>query len=320
MNAPTEHRGPALIALAGPTASGKTDVSLALAERFGAHILNYDSVQLYAHLEIGSAKPTAEERARAPHHFYEYGSPAFEPTAGDYAKDAAALIGELLDKGERIVLVGGTGLYLRALVYGLAGAPPSKPEVRARILESYKDAGPEELHAALARVDPAAAERLPEKDRQRILRALEVYEQTGKPLSAWQEEHGFAAPRFDVRVLGLDVPRERLYERIEWRSAKMITQGLVGEVERLLAMGYKPEGRALSAIGYRHVLEFLAGGIDEARLIETLARDTRRYAKRQLTWWRGDEAVRWLPALDGPDAFLDAAAEIWGGEGEQAAR
>ena len=315
MNAPTEHRGPALIALVGPTASGKTDISLALAERFGAHIINYDSVQLYAHLEIGSAKPSADERARAPHHLYEFGTTEFEPTAGDYAKAAGALIGELLDAGERIILVGGTGLYLRALVYGLAGAPPTDPEIRTRIAERFEGAGPEEIHAALAAVDPQAAARLEINDRQRITRALEVFEQTGRALSDWQAEHGFAAPRFDVRCLGLEVPRERLYERIDERSAKMIAQGLIGEVERLLAMGYKAEGRALSSIGYRHVLAHLRGELDAAQLLETLARDTRRYAKRQLTWWRGDKSVTWLDATQGPADFIEAARRIWEGDG-----
>ena len=295
----------------GPTASGKTDLALAIAERFGAHILNYDSVQLYAHLEIGSAKPTAGERARAPHHFYDYGTPDFEPTAGDYSKNAGALIGELLAKDTRIILVGGTGLYLRGLVYGMAGAPPSKPEVRAALLARFEGASAEELHAALYKVDAGAAARLPVKDRQRILRALEVFEQTGKPLSAWQEEHGFAAPHFDVRYLGLDVPREELYRRIDERSAKMIAQGLLAEVEGLLAMGYKAEGRALSSIGYRHALERMRGESTDEQLLETLARDTRRYAKRQLTWWRGDEKVRWRNPLAGREEFLREAQALW---------
>lgn len=307
----TLHPGPALLALVGPTASGKTEVALALAERFGAHIVNYDSVQLYEGLEIGAAKPAPEERARYPHHLYDLGTPSFEPTAGAYAKAAGELLDSLLLEERRVVLVGGTGLYLRALCHGLSGAPPTSEETRATLEARFEGRPLEELHGELARVDPVAAARIGQRDRQRILRALGVYEQTGRPLSDWQEAHGFKESRFEPVLLGLASDRDALYKRIDERSARMLENGLLDEVERLLEMGYRPGGRALSSIGYRHALEYRAGNWSREETLELLARDTRRYAKRQLAWWRPDERVQWMNTSEGPGPFVDAAAKYW---------
>ena len=310
---PTQHRdaAPPLLALVGPTAGGKSAVALELAGRFGAHVVNYDSVQLYRGLEIGSAKPTPEERSRFPHHLYDLGGPEEELSAGTYAKAAGELLEELLARGERVLLVGGTGLYLKALCRGLSGAPAADAAVRARIESRYAGEACEALHGALARVDPAAAGRIQPRDRYRLLRALCVFEQTGRPLSDWHEAHGFATERFSPVCIGLAADRQTLYKRIERRSRQMIGRGLLDEARSLEAMGYRPGGRALSSIGYRHALSRLAGETSEEEMLETLVRDTCRYAKRQMTWWRKDTSVRWTEAGQDISAAVLEATRIW---------
>lgn len=309
--AATAHRGPPIIALVGPTASGKTEVSVALAERFGAHIVNYDSVQLYRGLEVGACKPSPELRERYPHHLFDAAGPGEDLSAGQYADLARALLEDLLSEEERIVLVGGTGLYLRALLHGLAGAPATEPAVRDRLARRFEGIPTPQVHAALARVDPALAGRLQPNDRQRITRGLEVFEQTGRPLSQWQREHGFARERFEARKLGLASERETLYKRIDRRSGELIEQGLLAETGRLIAAGYDPEGKALGSIGYRQAVEHLRGDLPAERLSEEIARQTRRYAKRQLTWFRREPGVSWLDPAEGPGPFVDAAESLW---------
>ncbi|MEW6775236.1 MAG: tRNA (adenosine(37)-N6)-dimethylallyltransferase MiaA [Bdellovibrionota bacterium] len=310
---PTGHReAPKLVALIGATASGKSAAALELAGRYSAHVVNYDSVQLYRGLEIGAAKPTPEERARFPHHLYDLGGPDEEITAGAYAKAASALIDDLLSQGGRIILVGGTGLYLRALCKGLSGAPPTEPAMREALESRFAGTPTPAVHEALAKADPLAAERIGKNDRQRIFRALAVFEQTGRPLSDWQASHGFREERYSPALIGLAVKRETLYKRIGERSRSMLEAGLLEETRGLLEKGYPPEGAALSSIGYRQAVEHLSGRMPLEAVLGSLEQDTRRYAKRQLTWWRGETGIEWVPADDDVEAAVGAAGKAWG--------
>jgi tRNA dimethylallyltransferase len=297
-----------VIAIVGPTASGKSDLALLLAESFNGEIVNYDSVQIFRGLDIGSAKPSPAERHRVPHHMIDIREPADLFTAGDYQREAREVLDDLRRRGRVPVLVGGTGLYLRALTEGLFQGPTRSEHWRAR-LEAISEAhGREYLHRLLVRLDPEAARRIAARDKPKIIRALEVRLETGKPLT----EHLKAEPRrplkgFRICVLGLDPPREECYRRIDLRVETMFQRGLVDEVRGLLARGVPPDAKPLGAIGYRHVLANLdnTGGWDDT--IRMIQRDTRRYAKRQLTWFRRLANTTWF---DGPGNNKEIKEEV----------
>jgi tRNA dimethylallyltransferase len=286
---------PGVVAVVGPTGSGKTELALALARAVGGEIVNADSRQVYRGLDIGSAKPTPTERAALPHHLFDVVAPDAVFDCVQYRALAVEALAGVAARGRVAVLVGGTGLYLKALRYGLFPGPPRDAELRAR-LAAAEAATPGELHRRLAATDPAAAARLHPHDRVRLIRALEVYELSGRRLSEWQDEHRFAGEAVAMVSIALDVPRAQLYERLDRRCAAMLAEGLIAEVEGLWSSGYGPELPALQSIGYREVGRYLRGecSLEEAR--DDMARATRRYAKRQLTWFRADPTIRWLTA------------------------
>jgi len=283
-----------ILALVGPTGTGKTALSLALAERLGAEIVNCDSRQVFRGLDIGSAKPTPAERARAPHHLFDVAAPDEAFDAARYAALARAALAAIAARGRPAIVVGGTGLYLKALRYGLLAAPRRDAGVRAR-LAADEAAAPGTLHARLARLDPASAARLHANDRLRLIRALEVLELTGTTLSAWRAGHGFARAAVPMRVVGLTLLRPALYARLDARCAAMLDAGLLDEVRALRAAGFGAT-RALASIGYRELGAHLDGRCALPAALAAMQQATRNLAKRQLTWFRADATVQWMDA------------------------
>ncbi len=291
-----------LLAVVGPTASGKSDLALRLCRRIDGEVVNADSVQVYRRFDIGSAKPTPAQRAEVPHHLIDVFDPLDAVDAARFVQLARAQIAEIISRGKQPVLCGGTFLWVRALVYGLAAAPAADERIRARHREEAERFGRPWLHARLLEVDPESHTRLAPNDLVRVSRALEVFELTGRPLSALQAAHGFRDPEYDVRFVGIRHDPARLTERIEQRVREMLEQGWLDEVRGLLRDGYGA-ARGLRSVGYRQVAEALATGAeaDLQSLSLSVTRATRVFVRRQLTWLR-DEPVSWL-SPDGVDDF-----------------
>jgi tRNA dimethylallyltransferase len=285
---------PPLVVLCGPTAAGKTAAALELARYCELEVVSADSRQVYRLMDIGTAKPTREERGLVPHHLLDVVWPDEIFDAARYAILAAEAIDGVLARGRLPVLVGGTGLYIRALTEGLVATPGADPVVRQR-LEAQADAeGGAFLHRRLAEVDPAAAALLHPNDRVRVVRALEVFELTGRRLSDWQQDHGFRERPYRLLKIALAPPRTELYRRIDARAAAMLAGGLIEETAALLAAGYSPHLKALQTIGYREAVRLLAGECTRDQALADLQQATRRYAKRQLTWFRADSEMIWV--------------------------
>ncbi|MGA9719762.1 MAG: tRNA (adenosine(37)-N6)-dimethylallyltransferase MiaA, partial [Acidobacteriaceae bacterium] len=296
---------PLLVVLLGPTASGKTALSLVLAEKFNGEIVSCDSVAVYRDFEIGTAKPSAEERARVPHHCIDIISPDHEYSAGDYQRDARAAIHEITARGRMPIVTGGTGLYLRALLEGLFAGPRRSEPLRARLKRSgmrYKSGW---LSRVLEKLDPVAASRIHPNDTPKLIRAIEVSLEARRPITeAWSAG---AEPLTGYRVLriGLAPERKALYARIDARARAMFERGLVEETRRLMEK-YGGERKIFDALGYRQAKLLLAGELTEAQATEAAQRGHRNYAKRQLTWFRREPEVRWL-AGSGDDAEIQQA-------------
>jgi tRNA dimethylallyltransferase len=297
---------PLLVVVLGPTASGKTALSLMLAEKFNGEIVSCDSVAVYRDFEIGTAKPTLEERARVPHHGIDIASPECDYSAGDYQRDARAAIAEIAARGRLPIVTGGTGLYLRALLEGLFEGPRRSEPLRARLKRSAMRHGAGWLSKLLGRLDPAAAERIHPNDTPKLIRAIEVSLETRQPITkAWTAG---AEPLTGYRVLRLGLAPERaaLYRRIDARAAAMFRRGLVEETRRLIAK-YGAERKIFDALGYRQAKQLLAGELSEAQAIEAAQRGHRNYAKRQLTWFRREPEVKWLAGF-GDDSEMQRTA------------
>ncbi len=300
--------------MVGPTASGKTRLGIELAERLGGEIISADSQQVYQDLEIGTAKPTADERARVRHHLVDCISPGEVLSAGEFARRADAAVLEIASRGRLPIVVGGTGLWVRALLQGLVEVPQADPELRARLEAVAAREGKEAMHARLAALDAAAAAQIPVQNLVFVLRALELYELTGERPSELKARHAFSRLRYHARVLGLSPSRELLYRRIDARAKAMFAQGLVAEVARLVEAGHR-DAPAMKALGYRQALGVLDQQLDLPTAISLTARDCRHYAKRQLTWFRADPLVEWLPWPAEPAALADGLAQLgWRGE------
>lgn len=267
---------------------------MSLCRRFDGELISADSVQVYRRFDIGSAKPTPAERAVVPHHLVDVFDPLDAVDVARFVQRARACIDDIAARGKRPIVCGGTFLWVRALVYGLANAPAADESIRARHRREAEEHGRPWLHARLLDVDPASHARLAPNDLVRVSRALEVYELTGKPLSALQAEHGFRRAAYDVRFVGIRHERARLAERIEGRVAQMFERGWLEEVRGLLSDGYG-QARALRSVGYRQVAEALASGapIDRAALAARVSQATRVFVRRQLTWLR-EEPVYWI--------------------------
>ncbi len=295
--------------LVGPTASGKTAVGLELARLMAAEIVSLDSMAVYRGLDIGTAKPSAADRAAVPHHLIDLIEPDREFSLAQYVAAAEEQLAVLQRQGREALFVGGTPLYLKALLRGIFRGPPADWPLRRRLEAEAHRQGPQWLHQRVAAVDPAAASKLHPRDVRRLIRALEVFETTGRPISELQQQFERARPAEVCRVFVLDWPREALYARIDARVDSMFTSGLVGEVQALLA-GAKPLGRtARQALGYREVLEHLEGqrGLDET--IALVKTRTRQFAKRQLTWFRSLSECRWVK-LTGDEELPQVARRI----------
>jgi tRNA dimethylallyltransferase len=283
---------PRVAVLVGPTAVGKTAVALELAEAVGGHIINADSLQVYAEFDVGTAKPTPGELARVPHHLVGVVRPGEPYDAARYAREAREVIARLQAQGIPPLVVGGTGLYIKALLGGLFHQDNDFPELRRRLREELHTLGLPRLYDRLCRLDPATARRLAPGDTYRILRALEVVEGTGRPLSELHAAHGFQDRPYHTLKLGLTLPREELYRRIEARVEAMLAGGWLEEVRGLLAR-YSPALKPFKAIGYRHLVAVLQGRCPLPEAVAEIKKETRRYAKRQLTWFRADPEVQW---------------------------
>jgi len=285
---------PSLTIICGPTAVGKTKLALELAEFFDGEIISADSRQVYRLMDIGTAKPSPEEQQRVCHHLIDVVWPNEEFNAARYVALAGAAIQKTRRHHKRPFLVGGTGLYIKALTEGLLDAPGADPELRKRLHDKAEQEGSEILHAELARFDPVSAARLHPNDLIRIVRALEVFHQSGRPLSELQNEHGFNAGRYRTLKIGLTCERDILYDRIDRRSEAMFQNGLLEEAERILQAGYDPGLKIFRTIGYRQAFALLRGEISPEGAVEDLKRCTRRYAKQQVTWFRKDKSIIWL--------------------------
>ncbi|UFS69048.1 tRNA (adenosine(37)-N6)-dimethylallyltransferase MiaA [Geomonas sp. RF6] len=285
-----------IIVVAGPTGSGKSALALQLAERIGGEIVNADSMQLYRGMDIGTSKPAPEELERVPHHLFSIVSPDTNFSASDYRREAAAAISDIESRGRTPIVVGGTGLYIKALLHGLVDSPTGDPELRL----AFQDLSGDELLERLREVDPETAARLHPNDRVRLVRALEVYSQTGRAISDFRAEHAFADTEYEALKLAPKVERAALYNRIEDRVDRMMEGGLLAEVASLMERGYGVEHKAMRAIGYKELCAHLAGEISLPEAVALIKRDTRRYAKRQLTWFTRDNEIYWL---EYPESF-----------------
>ncbi len=292
------------VALTGPTASGKTSLSLSIAERFGMEILSCDSMQIYRRMDIGTAKATPAERARVPHHLLDIREPDERFSAQDYADEALAVAREVEMRGAHPLFVGGTGLYLDAVLRGSGETPPSSPDYRARFeAETKTEEGRKKLFERLTAVDPESAAATHENNVRRVLRALEIFDATGIPKSEWDRRSKERKSEFDVCCLTLDAhDRETLYRRADLRVDRMLEDGLLDEVRTLYRDGFlPPDSTAAQAIGYKELLGVVGGGVSLAEAKEQLLVATRHYVKRQLTWFRGTPARVYIDTEDGKE-------------------
>jgi len=298
------------IVVLGPTATGKSALGMLIARRLGGLIIGADSVQVYRGLDAGSCKPPLAAREEVPHALIDVADPGEPFSAGRYARMAGESIDAALAGGRVPIVVGGTGLYLKALLHGIAPMPPRNDEVRRLLYERARSGSPAALHAELAACDPESASRIGQNDLQRIVRALAVVTVTGRPMSRYISESGFEAGRMRALKIGLTMDRERLYRRIEDRVDRIFASGLVEETRNLLASGVPPDANALKALGYREVLAHLRGEIDLPRAVDLVKRNTRRYARRQLIWFRREAGVHWFDVGAGPARLEAVAGEV----------
>jgi tRNA dimethylallyltransferase len=298
-----------LIVLVGPTASGKTSLALRLAEEFNGEIVSCDSVAVYREMEIGTAKPTREERALIQHHMIDVASPDEACTAGDYSRQAREALAGITERGHLPIVAGGTGLYLRAFIDGLFSAPPQKPGQRERIRKLAKTKGPAYLHRILTRLDPTAGAAIHINDVPKVVRAIEVSLAADQPLTQQWRKGRDALTGYRILRLGLNPPRQRLYERINQRAAAMFDRGLVEETERLIAR-YGADCRPLTSLGYAEAVAVLQNELTREQAVAQAQQGHRNYAKRQLTWFRREPNMLWLEGCGGDEDIIDKAVHL----------
>jgi tRNA dimethylallyltransferase len=298
-----------LIVIVGATASGKSGLAIRLAEEFDGEIVSCDSVAVYREMEIGTAKPSFEDRARVPHHMIDVVSPDEACTAGGYSRGAREAIAGITERGKLPIVAGGTGLYLRALIDGLFPAPPRQPELRAELRHHAEEHGAESLHQRLAALDPAAAGIIHANDVSKVVRAIEVSMAAEQPMTEMWEQGRDALTGYRILRMGLDPGRERLYERINQRAAEMFDRGLVEETERLVER-YGYDCRPLGSLGYAEAVAVLRGNMTRDEAVTKAQQGHRNYAKRQGTWFRRDTEITWLQGAGGDDSVLSKAMRM----------
>ena len=288
-----------IVVITGPTATGKTALAVELARRFDGEIVNADSMQVYRRMDVGTAKPTFEERQGIPHHLIDVVDPDEAFNAAIFRSLAIPILKDLRERNKKCFIVGGTGLYIKSLLGGLLYCPPSDPIYREKLQKQAEKKGPAALHKRLAELDPESASKIHPNDKVRIIRALEIIHLTKKTLSSLSLDHGFQNIAFEALKISLQMSRERLYHRINERCLIMMRRGLVKETKDLLDNGYPSNIKPMKAIGYRHVIQLLKGNWDLNETVNRFQRDTRRYAKRQLTWFRADPGIHWFDVENG---------------------
>lgn len=283
---------PHILIIVGPTASGKTALALEVAKQISAEIISADSRQVYRHLDIGTAKPSRAELLQAPHHCIDIREPNEKFNAGDFQTLGRALIDEILQRRKLPIICGGTGLYVQALVDGFFEQPEFSGEIRAELERRIEEEGKESLYRELQRVDPVSAKTMDASKHRRVIRALEVYYETGIPISQFHANHK-KDELYDATWIGLRWERSILYQRINNRVERMLSDGFLDEVKQLQAMGFDDRFQALQTVGYKEAFQYLRGEISYERMVELMKQNTRRFAKRQLTWFRKEPRIRW---------------------------
>jgi tRNA dimethylallyltransferase len=284
--------------IVGPTAVGKGEVGFELAKRTGAEVISADSMKIYRGLDIGTAKPSVEKRKQVVYHFIDWVEPDQLYSAAQFAEEARRKIREIRKRGKKVLVVGGTGLYIRALTQGLFLGPPANPELRQKLREKKEKYGQDFLYQELKKIDPEAAEKIHPHDWIRLCRALEVFSLTGKPISFWQKQGDYPKIENEFIICGLLREKESLNQRIEQRVDQMIEQGLVEEVKKIISRGYQENLPALQALGYKEIIGYLKGRYSLKEAIKKIKRRTKLFSKRQLTWFSKMEKISWLK-IDG---------------------
>ena len=301
---------PKLVIVLGPTAVGKSELALELALRTAGEIINADSQQVYRSMDIGTGKPSQADRRRVPHHLIDVVNPDEEFNAALFRRLATEAIEQIHRRGKTAIACGGTGLYLKALTRGLFTGPGQSVEIRRALEERIKESGLEALYRELVAIDASVSATIHPHDRQRIIRALEVYQSTGKPLSQWHTEHAFGEDPFDLLKIGLARDRAELYEQINRRCEQMVRNGLLEEVRGLVAQGFGLELKPLCSVGYRQMGAVIQGTMSLGDASMAMKQETRNLAKRQLTWFRRDSGIRWFHPVEEKDKIFDAVREF----------
>lgn len=283
-----------IIVICGPTGIGKTSFAISIAQQFNGEIIGADSMQIYQYMDIGTAKPEPEELRQVRHHLVDCVDPGTDYDAGQYVRDADTAIEQVAGQGKIPIVAGGTGLYIRALLHGLFRSRPVCCDTLSHLNSLLKEKGSQALHDLLEKADPMAAEKIHPNDSFRVIRALEIYQTTGRRISDQQYQHNFSDQRYQCIKIGLSMDREALYDRINKRVDLMLDQGLLNEVIGLVEKGYSFDLKPMQSIGYKHMAMFINKDVDWEEAVRLLKRDTRRYAKRQFTWFRRDKEIHWL--------------------------
>ena len=304
---------PKVIVLCGPTASGKTSLSIELAKRINGEIISCDSMQIYKDMDIGTAKPTEQEKQGIKHYLLDFLSPEVRYSVADYKKDAEKAIEEILKKRKVPIIVGGTGLYINSLIYNIE-YKDSKIDIdyRNKLEKMVVEKGLENLYEMAQKIDPEAMKNISHNDKKRIMRVLEIYNETGKTKTELEMESRKNEPKYNYIVFALDMDRDKLYERINKRVDIMLKNGLIHEVEKLINT-YKIMPTAMQGLGYKEVVDYLKGNCTEEEMVEKIKMETRRYAKRQLTWFRKNKETIWLNGLEEADKNINTILEVYSG-------
>jgi len=301
---------PRLIVILGPTASGKSTLAIHLAERFGGEVLACDSTQVYRHFDIGTGKVPREQQRGIPHHLVDIVEPHEVFTAGEYRRRATEVLEDVTKRGKQPIMTAGTGLYLRGLLEGLAEAPERSEELRARLRQHLNRFGPEYIHRLLRKLDPEAAAKIAPRDAQKAIRAIEIRVLSGERVTKLFRKGRVGLAGYAVTKIGLAPSRDALYTRIDLRVQQMLDAGWVAEVKRLMEMGISASAKPFSFLGYSHLRQHLEGGMELKAAIQEIQQTTRRYAKRQITWFRKESEVHWFQWIGDDPTSLSHASEI----------